>query len=449
MEHQHLEKKYSLSTAICMVVGIVIGSGIFFKAGTVLNKTAGNVPMGILAWLIVGAIMLVCAYSFATMAIQYPRASSLVDYAENTVNARYAYLVGWFFATIYTPCLVAAVAAVAAQYTCLIVGLDSTGGGCMAIAATYIILLYGLNALAPILAGKVQVSATIIKMIPLILMAVVGTFMGLRTGMLAENFAKVSTTAQSGQGSLMGAAVSVAFAYEGWILTTSISDELDNPKKNMPIALMGGCIIIVSTYVLYYIGLCGAVSTEEMMTNGQAAVQIAFRGVFGEFAGTLVFVMVVVSCLGGLNGLVLSGCRGFYALACRNEGPAQEKLQQVDPITNLPTNASVLSLCMNMLWLLYFYGATMDGGWFGAFSFDSSELPVISLYAMYVPIFIGLMVREKGLSKSRRFIFPALSICGCGFMVYAAFVGYGLSTVLHYLIVFAVIMLIGNFLYKR
>lgn len=449
MDHQHLNKKYGLSTAICMVVGIVIGSGIFFKAGAVLNKTAGNVSMGILAWLIVGAIMLVCAYSFATMAYQYPRASGLVDYAEHTVNSRYAYLVGWFFATIYTPSLVSAVASVAAQYTCLVVGLDPVGGGCMAIAATYIIVLYAINALAPVLAGKIQVSATIIKMIPLLLMAVVGTFMGLRTGMLAENFSGASTAAQGGQGSLMGAAVSVAFAYEGWVLTTSISDELDNPKKNLPIALIGGSIIVVATYVLYYIGLCGAVSTGEMMANGQAAVQMAFRSVFGDFAGTLVFVMVVISCLGGLNGLVLSGCRGFYALACRNEGPAQERLQQVDPITNLPTNASVLSLCMNMLWLLFYYGSTMDGGWFGAFSFDSSELPVISLYAMYVPLFVGLMVREKGLSKMKRFVTPALAICGCGFMVYAAFAGYGVSTVLHYLIVFAVFMVVGNFFYKR
>ena len=63
-----LEKKYGLPTAVCMVVGIVIGSGVFFKAETVLNKTGGNMPLGILAWGIVGAIMIICSYVFATMA---------------------------------------------------------------------------------------------------------------------------------------------------------------------------------------------------------------------------------------------------------------------------------------------------------------------------------------------------------------------------------------------
>ena len=76
-----LERKYGLFTAICMVVGIVIGSGVFFKAQTILQKTGGNMPMGILAWLIGGAIMLVCLLTFAFMGQKYERVNGLVDYA--------------------------------------------------------------------------------------------------------------------------------------------------------------------------------------------------------------------------------------------------------------------------------------------------------------------------------------------------------------------------------
>ena len=83
MDNQ-LEKKYGLPTAVCMVVGIVIGSGVFFKAETVLNKTGGNMPLGILAWGIVGAIMIICSYVFATMATRYEKVNGLVDYAEAT-----------------------------------------------------------------------------------------------------------------------------------------------------------------------------------------------------------------------------------------------------------------------------------------------------------------------------------------------------------------------------
>ena len=95
-----LEKKYGLPTAICMVVGTVVGSGVFFKAEAVLNKTGGNMPLGILAWLIVGAIMIICSYVFAIMATKYEKVNGLVDYAEATLGDRYAYNIGWFMATI-------------------------------------------------------------------------------------------------------------------------------------------------------------------------------------------------------------------------------------------------------------------------------------------------------------------------------------------------------------
>ena len=83
---QKLQRKYGLFTAICMVVGIVIGSGVFFKAKNILEMTGGNMPLGILAWLIGGAIMLVCLLTFSFMGQKYERVGGLVDYAEATVS---------------------------------------------------------------------------------------------------------------------------------------------------------------------------------------------------------------------------------------------------------------------------------------------------------------------------------------------------------------------------
>ena len=90
MEHK-LERKYGLFTAICLVVGIVIGSGVFFKAQTILQKTEGNMPLGIIAWVIGGLIMLVSILTFATMAQKYEKVNGIVDYAEATVGGKYAY----------------------------------------------------------------------------------------------------------------------------------------------------------------------------------------------------------------------------------------------------------------------------------------------------------------------------------------------------------------------
>ena len=299
-----MEKRYGLPTAICMVVGIVIGSGVFFKAEKVLQATKGNMPLGILAWGIVGAIMIICSYVFATMATRYEKVSGLVDYAEATVGRRYAYYVGWFMAVLYTPCLVSALAWISARYFCVLLGWDITGGACMTIAGAMLCLDHVLNALAPRLAGRFQVSTTVIKMIPLALMAACGAAVGMMNGRMAENFATMSTGAISTGEGLMASTVAVAFAYEGWILATSINAELRDAKRTLPRALVVGSFIVVLTYILYYIGLTGAVTTEELMASGEAAAKMAFQRVFGETAGTVVFVVGVVVSLAYADRLI-------------------------------------------------------------------------------------------------------------------------------------------------
>ena len=85
-----LERKYGLLTAICMVVGIVIGSGVFFKAQDILNYTGGNMPLGIIAWIVGGLVMLICALNLANLGTHYEKVNGLVDYAEATIGKKYA-----------------------------------------------------------------------------------------------------------------------------------------------------------------------------------------------------------------------------------------------------------------------------------------------------------------------------------------------------------------------
>ena len=442
-----LEKKYGLATAICMVVGIVIGSGVFFKAETVLIRTGGDMFTGIIAWCVVGFIMIVCSNVFATLANRYEKVNGLVDYAEATLGKRYAYNIGWFMATLYTPALVAVLAWVCARYTCSLIGWDVTGGACMTIAATYMCTSYALNALAPRLAGKFQVSTTVIKMIPLALMALMGTFVGMTSGSFASSLTQSTSAIPFSEG-LTGAIVSIAFACEGWILATSINAELKDAKRNLPLALMFGSLIVAATYLLYYIGINGVVSPQELMANGENGVRIAFQRLFGENAGTIVFVLIVISCMGTLNGLTMANTRGFYALAARGNGPNPELFKQIDPVTNMPTNSATISILLAAIWLLYFYGAALGGGWFGKFCFDSSELPIITIYGMYIPMFISIILRSKDLSIFNRIIMPSLAIVGSLGMILAAIIAYGFTTVFYYMIVYVIIMVIGNILYE-
>lgn len=438
--NNHLNEKYGLPTAIAMVVGIVIGSGVFFKAEKILVATGGNLPLGILAWIIGGLIMVVCAYVFSVMATKYSYVNGIVDYAEVSCGKKYGYIIGWFMTMIYYPSLTSVLSWLCARYLCVMIGLEITGGACMVISMLFLIFSYALNALSPILAGKFQVATTIIKLIPLLLMAVVGTIVGLSTGLTMENFTTVVTGVNTGK-ALFTAVVATAFAYEGWIIATSINAELKNAKKNLPRALTVGALIVVGVYILYYIGLAGGVSNAVMMESGETGAKLAFEAVFSRIGATALFVFIIISCMGTLNGLMLACVRGMYSIAVRDRGPAPHIFKQVDPNTNIPTNSSILGLLLSALWLFFFYGANLTGPWFGPFSFDSSELPIVTIYALYIPIFLWLM-KDKGLPAFKRFVAPALAVCGCLFMIVAACFAHEMAVV-SYLILFAVIMLIG------
>lgn len=112
----------------------------------------------------------------------------------------------------------------------------------------------------------------------------------------------------------------------------------------------------------------------------------------------------------------------------------------------MPTNSAAMGLFMAAIWLTYFYGANLtDVSWFGAFRFDSSELPIITIYSMYIPIFFMQMVKEKELPTFKRFVMPILGICASLFMVLAAIVSLQWAVVF-YLIVFGIVMVLGRVL---
>lgn len=460
-----LKKKYGLITAICMVVGIVVGSGVFFKAEAMLNITNGDLPVALLSWLIGGCVMVISAYTFAVMGTKFEKINGVVDYSEALVGSKYAYYVGWFMATIYYPAMTSALAWLSARYTMALFGFELNSAETMVLAFVYLILSFALNTLSPKLAGHFQVSTTVIKLIPLILMAVVGTICGIKNGVLIDNMNSVVELVKDAEGNIVsstqvarqgvsthlilaGVCTSV-FAYEGWVIATAINSELKNAKKNLPRALVLGTIIVVVVYMLYYIGISGSIKTAELLPNGAS---LAFKTIFGNVAGTILTVFIAVSCLGTLNGLTLACDRGFYSLAARNHGPRPDFLGKLDHATEMPSNASIVALIFNALWLFYFYMANLTPfasytGKGSIFLFDSTELPLICVYAFYLPLYVMLMVKGKEFNVFRRFIMPILSFAGACLFIYAAIAKHGIKNI-GFIIVAAVIMLIGALTYN-
>ena len=121
-QENQMHKKYGLWTAICMVVGTVIGSGVFFKAQSVLDSNNGNMLGSLLTVLLVGMIMLVCSYCFSLLAARIEKVNGLVDYSEIALGKFYAYCVGWFITTIFYPTLTSCLAWISASYTLVLFG---------------------------------------------------------------------------------------------------------------------------------------------------------------------------------------------------------------------------------------------------------------------------------------------------------------------------------------
>lgn len=439
-----MEKRYTLPVAIAMVVGTVIGSGIFFKAEAVLNGTGGNLGIGILAFIIMGIVMIISACTFGIVAQSHEGVDGLVGFAKASCGKTYSYYVGWFMAVVYYPSLVGVLCWLPARYFGVLIGWeDPTSGPVMTLAIFFMVVTYLMNALAPKLAGKFQISTTIIKLIPLLLMAVVGTIVGLSNGQINYNFANVVDPSVAPLAGLFGGVVSLSFAFEGWICATSIGSELKDSKRNLPKALLIGTVIVAVVYVVYYIGLSGAIDSATLMANAQSGAKSAFMNVFGQVGGIAIFAFVSISCWGTCNGLMMAVTRGMYDLAADGENEKLAMFRNIDPTTNMPTNSTVFGIFVSGLWLVYFYGANLTAGWFGPFCFDSSELPIITLYALYIPIYFSLMKRND-LSAFRGKVMPILATLCSLFMVYATIRAYHIK-VLFYLIIFVVILLIGAF----
>ena len=410
--HQ-LERKYGIWTATAMVVGIVIGSGVFFKADDVLAASGGDLPTALLAWLIGGAIMVVTASVFARIANKVERVNGLVDYFEEAYGPRAGYLVAWFMTFIYYPTLVAVLAWVSANYSVGLLGLEK---GLWPLASIYLVLFFLLNFSSPVLAGKWQVSATIIKLIPLGLVAVVGSISGLFSGQTLASSATSAQTVSAG-GGLAVATLSTAFAYEGWIIATSINAELKDAKRTLPKALFFGTSLIVIIYMLYYLGISGVLSNDQILAAGDDAPVQVLSIVFGRLGGTLLSVFVIISCLGTLNGLVMGSARGMYSISSRGLGPRPEIFSRVNGTTNSTIASGLVGLAASLFWLLVWYGNF--AGWWGAFM-DISELPIAFLYVIYISLYFWVMKTFTGLGFFGRFGAPLLAAAGSCYIIWGA-----------------------------
>lgn len=403
------ERKYSLFTAICMVTGVVIGSGIFFKADDILQYTDGNVMLGILIFIIASISIVFGSLTISQLAMRTDNSGGIIAYAEEFVNRHTACAFGWFHLFIYLPSLIAIVAWVSAIYLCQLFGLNSTLETQVLIGVAVTCLFMILNLVSAKLGGYLQNTSMIIKLIPLVIFAVFGILFGDLGAVVHQDIATFRNTA--GAFTWVAAFAPIAFSFDGWVVTTSLSHEIKNSRRNLPIALTVSPIIILLVYVFYFVGITTLLGADSVKAHGDASVYIAASQLFGQFAGKLVLVFIVISVLGTLNGLILGFIRTPYALAKRNMLPMRHLvLGTGKEDASYSVMSVVVAFLLVMLWSASHYFSqklNMPG--------DVSEIAICVSYLNYILLYAAVvkLARKKqikGIFKG--YLNPILATAG-------------------------------------
>ena len=224
-EKKGLKKNLGVATAMAIVVGCVIGSGVFFKPQAIYTATGGAPGLGMIAWIITGLASIAAALTFAEVAIMIPKTGGMVAYLEEIYNPVVGFLAGWVQTILFYPAMTSALAVVCAQQAALFIG----DGFTVPLAIGIIILIIFLNSLGSKVGGSVQIIFTVCKLIPLILLMIFGFVKGgganpIFTPMVGDGLSPAVVLGQ-----LM---VAILFAFEGWTNVGAIAGEMKNPGRD-------------------------------------------------------------------------------------------------------------------------------------------------------------------------------------------------------------------------
>ncbi|HEX7342351.1 MAG TPA: amino acid permease [Rhodanobacteraceae bacterium] len=304
---RELPRRLGLVTGIAVVVGIIIGSGIF-RVSSPIAAEVGNLTGIAWVWVLGGVVALFGALSIAELAAMYPQAGGPYVYLREAYGKPLAFLFGWMW-LLTTPISWAAQSLMFAQYLSFFVPLSNMATHVL--AAVLIVLVAAANTRSVKLGAIIQNLSTAAKVLAIIGLAAAIFFLapgGAHNPLTAEPMGTAKWSA-IGLG-----LVAVLWAYDGWENLTTLSGEVRNPQRNLPLALIGGVLVVIVVYLLINTAYLRALPLHELAASKSVASDAA-GAVLGHVGAALVGALVMLSVFGSLNGSILSGPRVFYAMA--------------------------------------------------------------------------------------------------------------------------------------
>lgn len=402
-----LEKRLGFMAAFSTVVGLVIGSGVFFKPQAIYSVTNGAPGLGIMAWIIGGLITIAGGLTATEVSAAIPKTGGMMIYIEEIYGRKYGYLTGWMQMVLFFPGTIAACAVIFAQQAAELLGFSSDNRILVLVIAICMILVIAVfNVLGSSFGGYIQTIATIGKLVPLALIIIFGFIKGNSTSIFTPMVGDgVNVTSALGQ-----VLIAVLFAYDGWINVGAIAGEMKNPSKDLPKAIVGGLSLVMAVYLVINVAYLWMVPASDLANVTLPASLVATK-IFGKIGGKIISAGILISVFGTANGYVLTGSRVPYALSKERLLPGSNALSKVNKGSS-PYNSIWLIAGLACLYALT-----------GQFNL-LSDLTIFVVWVFYVLTFIGVMIlRKKAPDLERPYkvplypVIPIIAIVGGLFVV--------------------------------
>lgn len=308
MSEERLERRLNLGDATAIVVGSMIGSGIFLKASGIAQLVA-HPPLILGVWLVAGLLTLGGALVIAELGAMMPEAGGLYIYLRRAYGPFVAFLFGWSLLAVLQTGSIAGLAAGAMQS--LAVLAPKIKPFQFWLSASLIALLTSLNVLSVKSGARVQNVLTIAKVLGIVILVGGAIMMG---GATTENFQPQPLPTVGLLGAL-GLCVSKAlWAYDGWVNLGFVAGELREPQKNLPKAIAIGIGLVILVYLLTNAAYHFVLPMEVVKNSDSVAVEVA-RKLIGNGGLIAMSVLTFVSMAGALNSSIMSAPRVYYAMA--------------------------------------------------------------------------------------------------------------------------------------
>lgn len=342
VENTQLKRNIGFVVATSIVIGTVIGSGIFMKPGIVLASSGGS-TMALWAWIIGGIITLASGLTIAEVSVKIPKTGGLYAYLEEVYGKFWGFLCGWMQTIIYGPAVIGALGLYFGSLVADLVGLSETGK--LFVSVSSVLFLFILNAIGTNLGGFIQSLLTVAKLVPIAMIAVFGIWHGDShiTGMSSGNSQSIS----------MGAAVlATLWAYDGWMNVGFMAGEMKNPSKTLPKAIITGIAVVMIAYLSVNVALLHVLPASKIVELGPNAAHTAASILFGDIGGKLIAIGILISIFGCLNGKIMTFPRIPFAMAEDRLFPGAKWLSKVHPKFQTPLYASLFETVLAILFML-------------------------------------------------------------------------------------------------